>query len=107
MLALGLAGVLWCVRVMRGQTGADGIVVGHRLVTTGPRRFVRHPMYAAVLVFAFGGALAFGSYGIATMALVFLPVAISWAATEERLLASSADLGAEYATTCGARVGIT
>lgn len=31
--ALGLAGVLWCVRVMRGQTGADGIVVGHRLVT--------------------------------------------------------------------------
>jgi hypothetical protein len=35
LLALGLAGVLWCVRVMRGQTGADGIVVGHRLVTTG------------------------------------------------------------------------
>ena len=73
----------------------------------GPYRFVRHPMYAAVLVFAFGSALAFGSYGIATVALVFLPVAISWAATEERLLASSANLGAEYATTCGAPVGIT
>ncbi len=29
LLALGLAGVLWWVRVMRGQTGADGIVVGH------------------------------------------------------------------------------
>jgi protein-S-isoprenylcysteine O-methyltransferase Ste14 len=72
---------------MRGQTGADGIVVGHRLVTTGPYRFVRHPMYAAVLVFAFGSALVFGSYGIARVALVFLPVAISWEATEERLLA--------------------
>lgn len=105
MLALGLAGVLWCVRVMRDQTGVDGIMVGHRFVTTGPYRFVRHAMYAAVLVFAFGSALVFGSYGIATVALVFLPVAISWAATEERLLPSSADLGAEYATTCGAPVG--
>jgi len=74
---------------MRGQTGADGIVVGHRLVTTGPYRFVRHPMYAAVLVFAFGCALVFGSYGIARVALVFLPVAISWAATEERLRGST------------------
>lgn len=86
---LGVAGVLWCVRVMRGQTGANGIVVGHRLVTTGPYRFVRHPMYVAVLGIAAGSAVALGSFVIAMVALVFLPVAISWAATEDRLLSSS------------------
>ncbi len=47
-------------------------------------------MYAAVLVFAFGSALVFGSYGIATVALVFLPVATSWAKfLQERVTAHS------------------
>lgn len=93
--ALGVAGVLWCVRVMRGQTGADGIVDGHRLVTRGPYRLVRHPMYAATLVSAGGTAMAIGSYVVALVAVAFLPVAISWAATEERLLASS-DLAQQF-----------
>lgn len=93
--ALGSAGVLWCVRVMRGQTGADGVVEGHRLVTTGPYRFVRHPMYVAVLVTSGGSAIVIGSYVVALAALAFVPVAISWAATEERLLAAS-ELGRQY-----------
>lgn len=93
--ASGCAGVLWCVRVMRGQTGADGMVDGHRLVTTGPYRFVRHPMYLSVLVCFAGSTIAIGSYVIATVTLVFLPIAISWAATEERLLASSG-LGQQF-----------
>ena len=87
--ALGVLGVLWCVRVMRGQTGAEGIVVGHRLVTNGPYRLVRHPMYAAVLISSAGSALALGSLVIAVAAALFLPVAVSWAATEDRLLSSS------------------
>ena len=41
-------------------------VVGHRLVTTGPYR-LRHLLYAALLVFAFG------SYGNATVALASTP----------------------------------
>lgn len=92
---LGIFGTLWCVRVMRGQTGADGIVVGHRLSTSGPYRLVRHPMYAAVTMGAAGTALALGSTVIAVVALLFVPVAVSWAATEDRLLASS-DLGQEF-----------
>ena len=34
---------------------------GGRLATTGPYRWVRHPMYAAVLLGTLGGCLAFGS----------------------------------------------
>lgn len=93
--ALGCAGVLWSVRVMRGQTGADGILEGHRLVVTGPYRVVRHPMYVAVLVGSGGSAIALGSYVVAIVTLCFLPVAISWAATEERLLGAS-DLGQQF-----------
>ncbi|MFC5731592.1 MULTISPECIES: methyltransferase family protein [Nocardioides] len=93
--ALGCSGVLWCVRVMRGQTGADGVVEGHRLVTTGPYRFVRHPMYVAILATSGGSAIAIGSYVVAMAALAFVPVAVSWAATEERLLVSS-ELGQQY-----------
>lgn len=91
----GLAGVLWCVRVMRGQTGADGIVEGHRLVTTGPYHFVRHPMYAAVLTASVGIAIALGSFVTALLVLVFVPVAVSWARTEDRLLEAS-DLGERF-----------
>jgi protein-S-isoprenylcysteine O-methyltransferase Ste14 len=93
--ALGCTGVLWSVRVMRGRTGADRIPDGHRLVTTEPYRFVRPPTYVAVLVGSGGGAIALGSYVVAIVTLCFLPVAISSAATEERLLAAS-DLGPQF-----------
>jgi protein-S-isoprenylcysteine O-methyltransferase Ste14 len=33
---------------------------GGRLATTGPYRWVRHPMYAAVLLVTLGGCIAFG-----------------------------------------------
>jgi protein-S-isoprenylcysteine O-methyltransferase Ste14 len=55
LLASGLAGVLWCVRVMRGRRRRDRGRPPPR--DDGPYRFVRHPMCAAVLVFAFGSAL--------------------------------------------------
>ena len=57
------------------------------LVTTGPYRFVRHPIYTAVCLFAFAGALAHVSLtaiGFAT--LVFLG-ALGRMLPEERLVA--------------------
>lgn len=38
---------------------------GHSVVTTGPYRHVRHPMYSAILIFVIGTALLLGSaYGV-------------------------------------------
>jgi protein-S-isoprenylcysteine O-methyltransferase Ste14 len=34
---------------------------GHKVVTTGPYAYVRHPMYAAALLFVFGAPLPLGS----------------------------------------------
>ncbi len=52
--------------VMRVNTFASRLVEiqrdrGHRVITTGPYRFVRHPMYVGVLVYLFCLPLALGS----------------------------------------------
>ena len=56
------------------------------LVTTGPYRFVRHPIYTAVCLFAFAGALAHISVESLGFALLVLLGAICRSLCEERLL---------------------
>lgn len=61
---------------------------GQTVVSTGPYRYVRHPMYAGVIPFAAGTALLLGSwYGL--LLVVILIVAIAYRAVrEERVLRS-------------------
>jgi len=56
------------------------------LVTTGPYRFVRHPIYTAVCLFVFAGALAHISLLATGLALLVLLGAIGRMLCEERLL---------------------
>ena len=59
---------------------------GHTVVTTGPYRWVRHPLYAAAIPFVTGTALLLGSwYGLlASLAMV---LGLGWRAVgEERVL---------------------
>ena len=59
---------------------------GHTVVTTGPYRYVRHPMYAATLVFIVGTTLLLGSwYGLVGGMVIVIAMAIR-AVGEERLL---------------------
>jgi len=56
------------------------------VVTTGPYRFVRHPIYAAILYFLWAGVLSHARVPhIALAALATMMVAVR-IATEERLL---------------------
>lgn len=50
-----LATNAFAARVVRMQEG-------HQVVTTGPYRFVRHPMYSGTLLVLFASALALGSW---------------------------------------------
>src|SRR5262249_45495727 len=62
---------------------------GHQVVSTGPYHFVRHPMYASILVFTVGTALLLGSWlGVLLGALVMLILARR-AVLEERTLRQS------------------
>ena len=65
------------------------------VVVAGPYGFVRHPIYAGLLVHTGGAALATGNVlFVAGSLLVTVPVLYLRARTEERML--RADLGAAY-----------
>ena len=77
--ALALAGLLvmlWA-RVTIGRNWSAGVVLkeGHELVTTGPYRFVRHPIYSGLLLLALGWAVWRGQYagfyGLAVILVLF------------------------------------
>jgi len=69
---------------------------GQEVISTGPYRYVRHPMYASVALFTLGAPLLLGSwYGLALCPLV-IAVLGSRAMMEERVLAAELDGYSEY-----------
>ncbi|NEE02591.1 methyltransferase family protein [Phytoactinopolyspora halotolerans] len=94
--AAGISLLVWAESVMRGYAAVSGATVGHRLVTAGPYRLMRHPIYTAMIAVAVGTSLVFASWLLAAMAALSIALHLWWATAEERLLASDAQLGAEY-----------
>jgi protein-S-isoprenylcysteine O-methyltransferase Ste14 len=60
---------------------------GHRVISTGPYRFVRHPMYAGALLLFFGVPLWLGSWWGVVVGALFSVVIAARAVFEERTLA--------------------
>lgn len=79
------------------SAGVSEAAADHRLVTDGPYRHVRHPIYTAMMAAAVGTALVFQSYllGVAGLSIV---THLWWARAEERLLSSPEGLGDAYRT---------
>ena len=96
LFAAGGALRLWPVFVLGERfSGLVAIQQGHRLVTHGPYRIIRHPSYLGLIVTLLGWSLAFRSgVGLLLVALTLLPLQARIVA-EERLLAAT--FGAEYA----------
>jgi protein-S-isoprenylcysteine O-methyltransferase Ste14 len=70
---------------------------GHRVISTGPYAVVRHPLYAAVLIFLPGNALLLGSwYGLAA-SLVLAGGIVFRTAMEDRELRRGLEGYREYA----------
>jgi protein-S-isoprenylcysteine O-methyltransferase Ste14 len=87
----GTALYLWAFVRLDEQFGVSsvlgaGLYRDHRLVTGGPFAYVRHPMYAGVLLAALGALLIFRTWAMALFAPTSL-VVLARAEREEALLA--------------------
>ena len=71
------------------------IAADHRLIDSGPYRFIRHPTYTGLLLIVLGVGLSFAN--VASLLIVFVPVlaCLLWRIRiEERVLAEA--LGEQY-----------
>ena len=77
-----------CVIHLKRAFLGDVEPVTDRLVTTGPYRWVRHPLYLSMFLATFGLAVAFRSlWGLVIILFVFMPAGLWRARLEERALA--------------------
>jgi protein-S-isoprenylcysteine O-methyltransferase Ste14 len=70
---------------------------GHRVITSGPYRIVRHPMYAGMIPYLLGTALLLGSWWGAALVPLLIAGLAPRAVFEERFLAARLDGYADYA----------
>lgn len=94
--ALGLALTTWAARAIGEYMAVSGVVVNHRLVTTGPYRHLRHPVYTAMIAVAAGTTLVFRSYLLLAVTALSVVTHLWWAAAEEKVLSSPDGLGDAY-----------
>ena len=96
LIAAGLAMRLWSVVALgRFFQYQIEIQTGHRVVTTGPYRYVRHPSYTGMALVTLG--FAFGSGDVLSLPAVLILTGVGLAvrirAEEKQLVAA---LGTEY-----------
>ena len=98
-LVLILAAValrVWTREHLRGlYSGHVEVQVGHRLVQSGPYRFVRHPGYTGFLLMTLGVVIGYSSLiGLVALPVLLLPGLAYRMKVEERLLIEQ--FGEEY-----------
>jgi protein-S-isoprenylcysteine O-methyltransferase Ste14 len=100
--ALLCLGIWLSFAVLRENSYAAPVVKvqkerGHKVVSTGPYAYVRHPMYASVLLIGAGAPLLLGSWwGLLAMPLFMLVLGVR-AIMEERMLTAELEGYADYA----------
>lgn len=77
-------------------SGTIEVIAEQKVISTGPYRFVRHPMYSGTLILLLGVPLALGSlWGLVT--LIPMVIVISWRLlAEERFLSANLPAYSEY-----------
>jgi len=71
---------------------------GHRVVSTGPYAWVRHPMYAGAIFYFLGTALLLGSWYAFAIGIVLIAIIALRAMWEEETLKAELPGYADYAS---------
>jgi protein-S-isoprenylcysteine O-methyltransferase Ste14 len=99
---LGGALALWGQRELGKYTRLEIAVFGdHRLVTSGPYRWIRHPLYTALLTLIAGTGLFLLNALMLGLVPVALAIALRRALLEEELLSTGERFGEEYRSYMG------
>ena len=100
LLLLSTALIMWVLRensfaaaVVRLQTER-----GHRVVSSGPYAFVRHPMYSGIILFLPGVSLLLGSWWGVAMSPLFAALFALRSGIEEQMLIEGLPGYADYAS---------
>jgi protein-S-isoprenylcysteine O-methyltransferase Ste14 len=95
LFAVGVGIQFAAVRALRGfYTVRLGVQAGHRVITDGPYRFVRHPGYSAHMLCMAGISLALGSLIALALTILMLTI-LPWRIRhEEQML--TVEFGEEY-----------
>ena len=96
LVALGIALRQWAARTL-GRLYTHGVMIreGHRVIASGPYRFVRHPGYAGMLVSLIGLALTLGNWLSALLMVIgFFAAHVPRIKVEESVL--ERNLGEQY-----------
>src|SRR6266852_134423 len=93
MLAFGIVALIrfFAIPVIRLQTER-----GHRVVSTGPYAWVRHPMYSGTVLFFVGAPMLLGSWWGVAIAPLFVVLFAIRAGIEERALIAGLPGYADY-----------
>jgi protein-S-isoprenylcysteine O-methyltransferase Ste14 len=88
LFALGCAGFLWPMHVNRFFSSVPRIQSerGHRVVSDGPYRWVRHPGYTAAIVITLTSGIALGSWLAAAIGALGVPLLFWRLVFEDRML---------------------
>lgn len=98
-LALMLGCHLFIFRVLEVNRFASRIIqveTGQTLATTGPYRFVRHPMYSASIVNWLAASMALGSYVALPAFSLIIPLIVFRLLNEEKILSRELPGYSEY-----------
>lgn len=84
---LGMGAFVWIIFYLREAFLGDIAPVTDLLVTSGPYRWVRHPLYLSMIVILVGIAIIFRSlWGVVGVFVLFLPALVYRAKLEEQAL---------------------
>jgi protein-S-isoprenylcysteine O-methyltransferase Ste14 len=77
LCGIGLAFAIWArVHLGRNWSGVPSLKEDHELITSGPYRFVRHPIYTGIIVALLGTALVLSSvfwyFFFSVLAIMFI-----------------------------------
>jgi protein-S-isoprenylcysteine O-methyltransferase Ste14 len=97
MYLLSTAFIMWVFRENSFAAPVVKVQAHHRVISSGPYAFVRHPMYSGIMLFFFGVPLLVGSWWGVAIAPVFAVLFAIRARIEERALVEGLPDYADYA----------